>query len=318
MREARAFGRLGLALTAKMLGLWACSPGAPSPGADGDQRTEGLPDRPSEWAEEDAGPSGADLASGADLPGDDTGFVLRDAGVPGRFSFTGVFSAAGTVDNLYAFELDGRLVVVVGYAPYVYAGRITPEGRVEAESPVLARSGCPGAVLTGAYARSNATFDLYHRTCSDSGAVLESRLRGGLFEAFEPSESGVYQGRIFGARDPTGCSRGLALGRSLRWGLGLLRGGRAMLVTLEDPIEEPFAYLGTVSRGGLALLAPVAAGPFAQAVAFQGSVTPGAAGVPAILSGRRDVFRPPSEPVGAEGAGCAFQVDVDLSRTVDG
>lgn len=279
------------------LGLMGCLPGPGRdvvfPDAMADIRELGVPDL-------GTAPDAGRFQAG-DVP-----VGVTDFGTRPRFPFTGVFSAFGTNGNLLAREIDGRLAVVIETAPYVYVGTIDPEGRVDARSPVQERGGCPEATLKGQYGRFDATLVLQHRTCNARGELVTLSLQGGFLTDFVPALSGVYAGRVEALVDAFGCAQGVAPS-PLRWGVNILSDGRALVVTLFDPIEEPFVYLGRLSNGTLALLAPVASRAEAQGVAFQGALAPAAAGQRAGLSGRRDVWRP-------VGGGCTFSMDVKLSR----
>lgn len=288
-------GRLAWVLGAVVLVACGTNPGAPAVFEDA-----GAPP-------EDLGPP--DLGVGPDAEPYEVGDVaigVTDFGTPVLYPFTGVFNAFGVDGPLIAREIDGRLALLVEQAPYFYHGSIDASGQVELRSAPLSRSGCPASSITGAYDRVGATFDLLHTTCGQTGQPIQSRLRGGFSSDFTTDVSGIYEGQVISVTDPDGCSAGID-NTFMKWGLNVLPDGRAMLVSLVDVIDEPYAFLGRISSGSLALVATLQVGQTAQQMSFSGAASVPVAMMPASLVGQRNLWRPE--------LGCAFSLQVSMTRT---
>lgn len=275
--------------------LDGCTPG---PGQDPQLRDAQVVDA----APEDAG-VGLDRRTPFDAG--DAAVGVTDFGPPPFFRFSGVFGAFGG-DTLVVREAAGRLLILVGQPPFVYAGSIGEDGAVRSTSPVLARSGCPGASLVGRFDRSSAVFELEHSTCGSDGRPLQSTLRGGFAEDFTRPFSGVYVGEVAGVADPVGCAGGLALDAELRWGIGLTSGGVATLATLSGVEDEARLYVGRTEPAGFSALTTIAVGEAANQVAATVRFVEGLEGAPNRIEVRRTV--PRTE------LGCTFELEAELRQ----
>lgn len=175
----------------------------------------------------------------------DSAVELPDTGRPPDYPFSGIFSILNDANPLYAREVQGRLHLVIGGHPYTYTGTITPSGRVDLVSPVLLRSGCAEARITGDYERPVAAFFLTHVTCNAQGQRVEGQLRGGFTSDFNPFLSGVYQLEIQRVVQPSPCYFGPALPQPALYGVSVAPPNLVGIFTAHDMVA-PTWYGGNL------------------------------------------------------------------------
>lgn len=240
----------------------------------------------------DAGPSDVDL-------------FMPDSGEVPSFPFTGVFGILNDNESLFAREVDDRLMLIVGDQPYVYVGTIDDEGNVTTTSPVLERSGCALARLSGRYDRGAATYRLRHETCSVQGGMVDAEFFGG-FESDYVGPSGVYALTSSVVQDLLGCS-GAVAPQSMKIGINILSGGTVAAFTGVDVVSEPGVYIGRLSGEGTGFSAiqridANGSQQFAMSVMFMQVST----NDPLTLTGQRDVWDSEKN--------CSFQVILEGER----
>lgn len=183
----------------------------------------------------DAGPG--DLGSR-----DASEIVLRDGGLGPSYPLTGIFRTRdGTV--VYAREVGGFVSLVLDQHPYVYLGLVDAEGRFDAVSPPLLRSGCQVARVGGMYDRNGSILTIDHTSCRDDGRPFSASLTAVFAEDFDYSFSGVYELNVRNIQDPVGCL--VEQPGNPRWGINLIQSSRTVAVhTAMDP--EPAMYIGSM------------------------------------------------------------------------
>ncbi len=231
----------------------------------------------------------------------DVPVMTTDAGPPPSFPFTGVYGILNAQDSLFAQEISGSLMLIVGRPPFIYVGSISPEGQVDVTSHVILRSGCGVARISGTYDRVNAVFSLEHTVCSQmTGLPVTSTLEGGFLQNYVQSVSGIYE--LTATPTPVGdpgCYTGMP--QTVRYGVNVLADQTMIIFTASDLIDEPAVYIGR-AEANLSVQATLPVEGDVFAASFQ-QLT---ANDPMRMMGLRDIFQPAGP--------CRFQVTVDGIR----
>lgn len=235
----------------------------------------------------------------------DVGLYMPDSGEVPSFPFTGEFGILNDNESLFAREVDDRLMLIVGDQPFVYVGTIDDDGNVATTSPVLERSGCPLARITGRYDRGAATYRLRHETCSVQGGMVDAEIFGG-FASDYVGPSGVYALTSSVVQDLLGCSDAVAP-QAMKIGINILPSGTVAAFTGVDVVSEPGVYVGRLSGEGTGFSAiqridANGSQQFAMSVVFMQVST----NDPITLTGERDVWDPEQN--------CSFQVTLSGER----
>ena len=293
------------ALIVVSAGTVACStnPGRPPAFADATVRQDSEPT--------DSGSVDAGFYDAGPI---DSAIGLPDATPPPSFPFSGVWSIDGDSALLHAREIAGRLAVIVGALPafpYVYTGTISPSGEVLARSNILERSGCPQALLTGRYDRSNARFSLRHTSCRADGSPFTADLVGAFIQDHDLALSGVFDLQAMVVSDPTSCFAEGPGPFNVFYGISFYTPARLVWVTtLVDVVDDPVVHIGRYdpTDGAFATLAQAFAQPGQFDTAFSGGFMQLSANDPLRFSGLRDIL--------ISRTGCAFQIAVEGVRVV--
>ncbi len=232
----------------------------------------------------------------------DAGFApsdveLVDSGPPAAFPFSGVYSYLGGADRLLAREVRGRVSIIVGQPPFVYVGTIDGPGNVNLRSPLLERSGCDMATITGYYERPAAALFLRHQSCSVAGTAIDAQMRGGFDADFARPWSGVYlvEARVDPARDLRRCYQGMATVQGLLWGVSVIGATNTVIVhTAHDLIGSQTVYVGTAEAAGrtFAAVEDQVYGLPQLRVSIQGQFIQNSVNDAPVIVGQRDVFDP--------------------------
>lgn len=262
----------------------ACSPGVgrepmfrdAGPGRDGGFR--------------DAGPPG----DGGDRDGGarDGNFGTRDGGPPPVFPFTGVFEIYDSAQQLFAREVDGRLLIVVGGPPYVFTGTIDEDGVVDLTSPSLDASGCNRPRITGTYERTSTLYELQYRACNERLEVYETELRGLFANDYDHQRSGTYEVTSNVTSNVTGCWSGDQTVSGSLWGVSFLADRTAIVFTGRDLVAIPNVYIGSSQAGTFTYDAThkVTADATGEQYAISGRFERVTLNDPLMMFGERDVY----------------------------
>ncbi len=295
---------MGRVFLAACLAVCACSPG---PGRD--------PEFPDGGPVRDVGPrdSGPGRDAGfRDAGPRDANVMTRDGGPPPSFPFTGVFEIYDSAQQLFARELDGQLMLIVGAPPYIYTGTIDEDGAFDLTSPGLNASGCNNPRITGTYERSSTLYALDYRSCNGQLEVFETQLRGLFANDYHPHRSGVYEVDATIFRNPTNCWDGNSATTGWRWATFFLDAGNTAIVfAATDFVEVPNVYIGTYTGGSYAFTAThhVTANTNGERYAMSGSFSQPTLNDPLVMSGQRDVY----DATGPNGP-CFFTIDYSGAR----
>jgi hypothetical protein len=277
--------------------LVACSPGVGRPPLveDASVARDALP--------KDAEPEPD--AEPRDMGPSDIGVFVPDSGVVPSYPFTGVFGILNDNEQLYAREMDGALMLVVGSHPYIYTGTIDADGNVLTSSALLERSGCVLARVTGTYDRTAATYMLRHETCSVQGGTIDGTIRGG-FDRDYVAQSGVYALTATVTIDLNGCAP-VPLRTDVKVGVNILSDNTVAAFTGVDLVSEPGVYLGRSTGGGFSATQSLDR-DFTQRFAMSAVFSQVSVNDPLVMAAERDVFNPDGD--------CTFRIAVTGERTL--
>ena len=234
--------------------------------------------------------------------------ILPDASPLPEFQFTGVWGLRGQSASLFTREVDDTLSIIVGNAPYLYVGTIADNGDVEVTSPVLLRSGCPTAQLTGNYDRAAAFFTLRHESCGVDGTPFTADLSGGFASDYQPDLSGVYalDATVVMVSGPCAPEPGVY---PVQYGISFEPTSQTVAVfTGVDIAETQQIYLGryNTTNGEFSITAQAFVQPGGLDTRLTGRFEVDTAGAIPRFFGQRDVLDPETN--------CAFRMTLMGSR----
>lgn len=275
----RVWGALAIAV------VFGCSPG---PGRD--------PEFPDGGPVRDVGPRDSG-------PGRDAGFrdggprdanvMLRDGGPQQEYPFTGVFEIYDSAQQLFARELDGKLMLIVGGPPYIYTGTIDADGDFDLTSPGLTASGCNNPRITGSYERTSTLYVISYRSCNAQLEVFETQLRGLFANDYDHLRSGTYEVDATIFANITNCWGGDTTTSGWRWAASFLDAGNTVILfAATDFVDVPNVYIGTYESGSYAFRAThhVTANSNGEGYAMSASFSQPTLNDPLVMSGQRDVY----------------------------